>query len=208
MVETLYHFCHRAYLLGDRAGARKYFDMIRAEYRAGAPKSSLEREQYLTLKSIRIALETGAMAEQTWVEDFQVAPKKQEGIDVPQDELVRRIHREALEDLWRILGQDVWLANVEHPCPPYGRADMLYMSEDTAYPVEVKRKDGDHDVVGQISKYDLYMKLRLHLKLYKRVRPMTICAGYSPYAHRELKARSVMTLIYSNGGERLRVSET
>ena len=208
MIEALYHFCHRAYLLGDKPGARKYFDMIRAEYRAGASKKSLHREQYLTLKSIRIALETGAVPAQSWVEDLPAAPKKQEGIGVSQDELVRRIHREALDDLQGILGQDVWLANVEHPCPPYGRADMLYMSEDTAYPVEVKRKDGDHDVVGQIAKYDLYMKLRLNLKLYKRVRAITICAGYSPFAHRELKARSVETLVYSDWGDRIKVTAT
>ena len=206
MVETLYHLCHNAFLLGERADAQKYFDMIRAEYRAGAPQGSLTHDQYVTLKSIRTALQTGEISRQAWVDDLPTSPEGREELEAGQDELVRRIQTEALGDVQRILGQKVWLANVEHPCPPYGRADMLYMSEDTAYPVEVKRKDGGHDVVGQILKYSLYMKLRLMLKQYKHVKPLTICAGYAPYAHRELKANGVSTLVYTESEGKLKVS--
>lgn len=205
MVETLYHLCHNAYLLGDREGARKYFELIKSEYRDGAPKDSLDREQYLRLKSIRVALETGSMPKQSWVDDLPPAPEGRDGLDGRQDDLVRRIHTEALDDLKAALGEDVRLANVEHPCPPYGRADMLYMSDGTAFPVEVKRKDGGHDVVGQIAKYALYMRLRLMLHHYRRVRPVTICAGYAPYAHRELKAQSVETLVYTESDGRIKV---
>lgn len=206
MVKILYHRCHNCYLLGNRQEAAKYFDMIKSEYKNGAPKDSLSRDQYQTLKTIRIALETGSMPKESWVDDLPVAPEGRKGLDARQDELVRRLHTEALEDIRSILGDDVWLANVEHPCPPYGRADMLYMSEDTAFPVEIKRRDGGHDVVGQIAKYALYMRLRLMLNQYQKVTPVTICAGYSTYAHRELKAQGVKTLIYSESDGRLKVS--
>lgn len=205
MVETLYHLCHNAYLLGDRQGALTYFELIKSEYGDGAPKDSLDREQYMILKSIRIALETGSMPKQSWVNALPAAPEGQDGLDARQDELVRRIHTEALDDLKSALGEDVRLENVEHPCPPYGRADMLYMSDDTAFPVEVKRRDGGHDLVGQIAKYALYMRLRLILHHYRRVRPVTICAGYSPYAHRELKAQGVETLVYTESDGRIKV---
>lgn len=208
MIDTIYHLCLYAYLKGDRKDASLYFDLLRDEFRHAGAKDSLSKEQYMTLRDIRQALSTGSVRPREWVADGEEAPSGASGTDTKQDDLVRRIHMEGAGDLRKILGEDVRLQNLEHPCPPYGRIDMLYMSDSTAYPVEVKRKAGEHDLIGQILKYSLYMNLRLHYHLYNRVRPVTICAGYTPYALQELKSNGVETLVYSETDKRLKVKAT
>lgn len=204
MIDTIYHRCLYAYLKGSRKETSMYFDMLRDEFKLSGKVNSLTGSQYRTLKDIRQALNTGAMTQRSWVDDSSVAPP-QEGLEARQDELVRRIHKEAIDDLKDILGQGLWLENLEHPCPPYGRVDMLYRTEDTALPVEIKRKAGGHDLIGQILKYDLYVRLRLHYHLYAHVLPVTICSGYDQHVLHELKSHGVKTLVYSDVGARLKV---
>jgi len=205
MIEMIYYMCHRAYLLGDRRQASLCFDLLKEEIRQGAQKDALSRRQLLVLREIRDALQTGFLGGRSWVEEGDLPPEGAEKPDGKQDDLVRRIHKEAIGDIEGAVGQSLRLENLEHPCPPYGRADMLYMSQDTAYPVEVKRGDGGHDLIGQILKYGLYMRLKLNYHLYECVRPVTICAGYSPHVLNELKAGSVETLVHSELQGRVKV---
>lgn len=206
MIDTIYHLCLYAYLRGNRKDASMYFDFLKDEYRRTGKVDSLSQEQYRSLKDIRHSLATGTLPGRQWVDDPGPAPESSEGNGAKQDELVRRIHTEALRDLCDALGQELRLQNLEHPCPPYGKVDMLYMSDDTAYPLEVKTKTGLHDIIGQILKYNLHMKLHLHYHLYSRVRPVTVCAAYDPHVLRELKANGVETLVYSEGQGRLKVT--
>jgi len=182
-----------------------YYDFLRDEYKRTGKVDSLSLSQYKSLKEIRQALATGTLPGKQWVET-KPAPTSSESNGVRQDEVVRRIHTESLRDLCSALGQELRLQNLEHPCPPYGRVDMLYMSSDTAFPLEVKVKTGQHDIIGQILKYELYMKLRLHYHLYDRVRPVTVCAAYDPHVLHELKANGVETLVYSDMAGKLKVS--
>lgn len=206
MIDTFYHFCYYAYLRGNRKETAMYFDLLRDEYKHSGRIDSLSKEQYKNLKEIRQALATGMLPNKLWVDDDVIAPKSSAGNEAKQVELVRRIHKESLHDLCGALGQEVYLLNLEHPCPPYGRVDMLYMSDDTAYPLEVKTKTGEHDIIGQILKYSLYMKFKLHYHVYSRVRPVTICAAYEPHVLRDLKANGVETLVYSERNEKLKVT--
>lgn len=183
-----------------------YFDLLREEFKESGSRGALSEEQYRTLKMIRDAISTGSIATKSWVDDMGEAPPSG-GSVAKQDTLVRRIHQEAIRDLRGILGPSIRLENVEHPCPPYGRADMLYMSDDTAFPVEVKKGTGGHDIVGQILKYRLFMSLRLHYHLYERVVAVTVCAGYEPHVLRELKSNGVKALAYSEKSGRLTLRE-
>ncbi|MBD3260558.1 MAG: hypothetical protein GF334_02600 [Candidatus Altiarchaeales archaeon] len=124
-----------------------------------------------------------------------------------QADLVRKIHYEGLEGLNKILGERVDLYNLEHPCPPYGAVDMVYMGSETAYPLEVKKDHGGHDLIGQIMKYDLFFKMRLHLEHYRYVQAVTICKTYDGFALRELKKMGVQTLKYSTKGPRIGIAK-
>lgn len=205
MIETIYHMCHHAYLLGDKKWAGVYFDLLKDEFNRAPSKKALTEDQYRTLRDIRNALRSGKISSGAWLTEMETPPEGQKEIEGDQALLVRRLHTEALPDIETALGQKLFLRNLEHPCPPYGRVDMLYMSEDTAYPVEVKCGDGSHDLIGQILKYALYMKLKLIYKLYSRVRPVTICAGYSPHVLRELKTNGVKTLLYTKSSGKIGV---
>jgi len=206
LIDTIYHLCLYAYLRGERSKASMYFDLLKDEFKHSGRRDSLSEGQYRTLKDVRHALETGSVPNKVWADDVGQAPSPPGSPNAKQQgELVRRLHTECLGDLRAALGQDVYLQNIEHPCPPYGAVDMLYMSDNTAYPVEVKRKTGEHDIIGQILKYALHMRLRLHYHLYDRVRPVTICSGYDPHVLRELKANGVETLVYSEADGKMRV---
>lgn len=208
MIDTLYYMCLYSYLKGSRKYASLYLDMLREEYRSKGTPTVLSEDQYKELKKIRNALSTGLISDKAWVDESPFATDKAEGANSKQDNIVKRIHSEALGDIREILGQPVWLENLEHPCPPHGRVDMLYRSDDTVYPTEVKVRVGEHDLIGQILKYRMYMMLRLHYHLYSHVIPVTICAGYDPLVLRELKAHGVETLVYSDVGECLKVTKT
>lgn len=107
------------------------------------------------------------------------------------------IHMEGLNQLKEIFNDDVHIYNIEHPCGSYGVVDMVYKGRDTIYPVEIKRGKGEHDIIGQIGKYDLYHRLRLHYKHYTHVQPVTICNSYHKFALNELKQMKVFTLLYT-----------
>jgi len=205
MLNILYHMCLYAYLKGEKAKASKYLDLLREEFRVKGSRNSFTTKQFKTIRCIRDAVTTGVLPGNQWAEEITIhSSKPAEG---HQDDLVRRLHKECLNDIQVALGDKVELHNIEHPCDPYGRVDMLYMGSTTAYPVEVKRKTGEHDIVGQVLKYALALRFKLHYHHYDEVQPVTICAGYNPHTLKELKANGVLPLIYSGSTSTLKVSK-
>ena len=192
MVLSLYFRCHYAFLLGNLADASMYLDMLREEFKSGV--GGLKPHQMAELAKVREAVRTGNVARNVWSDPTGGFSPPDERPDVGQDELVRRLHESGR--MPAMLG-DVRLVNVEQPCPPYGRVDMLYRDSDTVYPVEVKVGRGNHDLLGQIGKYDLYHRLRLHLGLYEFVKSVTICHAYDDYALAGLMGMGVLPLTYS-----------
>lgn len=185
-----------------------YFGLLREEFRERGTRDSLRAEQYRQLAKIKSALETGGLPSTEWLQEPVYAPQeKQERALGTQVDLVRRIHYEGLESLRKSLGEKVELYNLEHPCPPYGAVDMVYMGSDTAYPLEVKKDHGGHDLIGQIMKYDLFFKMRLHYGHYRYVQAVTLCGTYDGFALRELKKMGVRTLKYSTKGPQIRITE-
>jgi hypothetical protein len=209
MIETLFFFAYYAYLNGDIEKTRMYFDMLRKEFNEKKDIHSLEEYQYKELKNIRQALNTGAIPKCEWINESSAPSIKYEGIpDLKQDAIVKRIHFDALDELRKTLGSDesLRLYNIEHPCNPHGRVDMVYRDSITAYPVEVKRQHGRHDLLGQIAKYTLYFRTLLHLKHFKKVQPVTICRCYDQHTLAELKRMSVITLRYTFRNDKLSLS--
>ena len=196
MVESLYFSCYYAYLLGDLDQTQMYFEFLKDEFKTHGPKEFLKDHQLKELASIREAINTGVISKNKWI-DSTIAPEIDKAPDIDQVELVKRIHLQGLGQLRQILGDDIRILNVEQPCPPYGRVDMVYKSKNTIYPIEVKRAQGQHDLIGQISKYDLYHRLRLHFKHYEFVRSVTICSSYNQHTLDELKSMGIKTLMYS-----------
>jgi hypothetical protein len=201
MIESLYFFCYYAFILGNLADTQMYYGMLRDEFKTARP-DSLKPHQYLELKKIKTALASGVIARSSWLEGTEMIPPSMPTVDMKQKELIRRIHDSGLTSLKEILQDDVYLYNLEAPCLPYGYVDMVYMGKNTVYPVEVKKDTGKHDLIGQICKYELSHKLKVHYKLYDFVRPLTICHTYQEYVVKELKQVGVLPLHYTIGNDK------
>jgi hypothetical protein len=199
MIETLFFHTYYSYLLGDVEKTRMYYELLKEEFNERGNRNALDTYQLKELKTVRDALSTGIIATDQWVTEIQ-APDPADKNDLPkQNDLVKRLHMDAVESLKSCVGSNdsFELYNIEHPCNPYGRVDMVYRDSECMYPVEIKRNEGKHDIIGQIAKYTLYFKMHLHLKMYKRVQPVTICRGYDSHVLSELKRMSVDTLRYT-----------
>jgi hypothetical protein len=176
-----------------------YYEMLKEEFNGCRDRNALDIYQLKELKNIRSALDTGSIVTDKWITEEQAPDTNEKETAPKQNDLVKRLHVDAIESLRSCVGSDASfeLYNVEHPCNPHGRVDMVYRDSETMYPVEIKRNQGEHDLIGQIAKYTLYFKMRLHLKMYRRVQPVTICRGYNSHVLSELKRRSVETLRYT-----------
>jgi hypothetical protein len=151
------------------------------------------------LKKILEAVKTGTIAQQEWFSSVETTPDVKEDTNLKQKELVKLIHTTAADQLRDILKSDssFYMYNIEQPCEPYGRMDMLYMDSIYSYPTEIKKDTGEHDLIGQIMKYDLNEKLHLHMKMFYKVQPVTICGSYNGHTLHELKKYGVVTIKYS-----------
>lgn len=195
MIETIYFFCYYAYLLGDKEKTSMYYSLLRDEFKVTGTVNSLKPAQLLELKKIKQDLENNTISHNKWIEEtYPISPNP---VNIKQMELVKRIHTQGIEQLKTLLKDDVNIYSIEHPCGPYGAVDMVYRGLETIYPVEVKRNIGEHDLIGQISKYDLYHRLQLHYKHYDYVQAVTICNSYQPFTLNELKKKGIITLSYS-----------
>jgi hypothetical protein len=211
MLEALYFKCYYAYLKKNLEETKMFFELLRDELKNTSEENPLPTEYLKELKKIRESLRTGSVLNDTWVENnvpIKIPKMSGSKFNGDQDELVKKIHYEAADELKNILNapEDFQLYNVEHPCGVHGFVDMVYSDSVTHYPIEVKKDEGKHDLISQISKYDLSFKLHLHLKIYRRVTPVTICASYQNNIIKELKSRGVQVLLYHLVGGRVKLS--
>jgi hypothetical protein len=196
MIETLYFYCYYAYLLGDLENAQMYYDILRQEFKT-AKQDQLKSHQYLELKKIKEALVSGNISRCQWLNEPVPVMAPAQSVDIKQKELIRRIHFGALDNLKELLQDDIYLYEIEFPCPPYGFVDMVYRGKNTVYPIEVKRDQGKHDLIGQICKYDLFHRLKLHQKHYEFVKSVTICQSYQTHVLREIKQLDILPMCYN-----------
>jgi hypothetical protein len=199
MIQALFYKSYYAYLIGDKENASLYYTLLKEEFKLSGKSDSLKYFQLTALKKIKEALTSNNIVSSNWLsEPVTISTEEQDrAIDLEKD-VVKRIHLEGFNKLREILKSNdkFYLYNLEHPCLNYGKVDMIYMDTNIAYPIEVKRGIGKHDLIGQIMKYSLALKLRLHYSFYEEVKPVTICCGYKDYVVQELKKLGVMTLIY------------
>lgn len=198
MVESLYFQTYYAYLKGNLSDTKMFFEFLVEEFKIKKDINALTKKQLKQLKKIKEAIKTGKIETAAWVteENKTISDNKKEP-DIKQTELVKKIHFEGSETLRKILNSEALeLHDIEHPCGKYGAVDMVYRDHETFYPIEVKRHEGKHDLIGQIAKYTLFFRLGLHLKVYSEVQPVTICNSYNPHTLTELKRISVVTLKY------------
>jgi hypothetical protein len=200
MLESLFFSSYYAYLKGNLSDCKMYYNFFKEEYLLHPNKNILSKYQLVDLKNIINSIKLGKIivCNSTYNEYINanistaIVPQK-------QPEIIEKIHKDAFSSLNSLIKarEGLHLANIEHPCGSYGAVDMFYMDCETAYPLEVKKDFGDHHLIGQIAKYDLFFKLQLHLKMYQRVQPVTVCHGYDDFTINELKKMGVITLIYS-----------
>lgn len=198
MIVSLFHQCYYSYLRGDLDNTKMFFTFLREEFKKRKDKNVLDKHQLNLLKKVKKALDLGTIATKDWastdIPDTTLSIK----MDKNHKEIVNAIY-DSTRKLGEILSrsnEEFYLYSIEHPCPPYGRADMLYMDNTYAYPVEVKPGLGNHEIIGQIFKYDLYCRFQLHKRFYSDVIPITICGGYNKFVLGELKKMGVVTLIH------------
>jgi len=208
MVEALFFKTHYSYLLGNLSDTKMFFEFLVDEFKKKQDPNALTRRQLKELKKIKSAIDTGKIETQQWVDEPSTSiTSTNDAPDIKQPELVKRIHFEGLKYLIELLTEpELELYNIEHPCGEYGAVDMVYRSKEIVYPVEVKRHEGKHDLLGQISKYALYFKLNLQLKHYAEVQPVTICNSYNPHTLVELKRISVIPLKYTILEDKIKLS--
>lgn len=199
-IETLYFQCYYGFLLGDYQKAITFYELLKEEFASTGNVQSLQPHQFKQLSLIRDSLKTGSLPHTQWVEPTSVSTSPG-AMASSQTELIKRIHFQGVSRLKEILDAPLELYNIEHPCGQYGRVDMVYMGNRTVFPVEVKKGEAEHDIIGQIAKYDLYHRLRLHYKHYDFVTSVTICASYPSYVLQELKKHGVTTVVYQLTGK-------
>ena len=178
-----------------------FYEMLRDELKNTKDKNPLCPEYLSELKKVRDSIKTGSFVSGSWVEDrtpIRIPKTSKEEFTGNQDDLVRKIHYEAFDELKDLLGgrDGFRLYNIEHPCGIYGAVDMVYSDGYTSYPLEVKKDEGRHDLISQIAKYDLSFKLHLHLKKYRKVEPVVVCGHYQNNVIKELKSIGVTVLMY------------
>jgi len=198
-IEHLFYWSYYGYLKGNLQESTLYYKLLKEEFKEFGKKDSLSHDQLCLLKKIKNSIESGDVAKNQWLTEVPKSDTHEPQNDqVNQVELVRIIDLKGSIKLRDILGggSDTTLYNIEHPCPPYGAVDMVYKDSTTIYPLEVKKDQGRHDIIGQIMKYDLHFKLLLHYKMYKKVQPVTICGYYDQYTLGELKKLGVVTVGY------------
>lgn len=208
MVEALFYFTYYAFLKGNLEDAQMYYTILREEFNKRKEAEALSATQYRQLKHVRDSLRTGKVCRSDdWITENQSAAlwsgqtKKEKS---NQNTLVRKIHERGREQLKQELdaSENFELYNLEHPCGRYGRVDMVYFDGDVIYPVEVKCKEGRHDILGQIEKYSLFFRLHLHEKLYGDVKPVTICGEYDSHVLAGLKRAGVKPFQYRQQSNR------
>ena len=210
MITSLFHQCYYSFLRGNLSEAEMYYQFIKEEYSLRKDPTVLKPRQLKALKVVRDAIKAKSIQECSWVPDTDtqanIAPEK--AYDETQVELLKQIHtgEAQLTDLTLPHG-NLYLFNIEHPTPPYGAVDMVYMDDVFVYPTEVKIGCGKHDIIGQIMKYDLFFKLNLHLGFWEGVRPITICSHYQDFTLIELKKRGVITLRHETKNDGIRLSK-
>lgn len=204
MINSLYFNCYYCFLRGDLPETKMYYDFLKEEFGKKKDINALKPHQLYELKRIREALSSGNLSRGSWMDETPIqGPPTQPTAKFKQNELVWKINKE-IDQLKEILKDDsLYLFNIEHDCSPYGNVDMTYMGKDTIFPIELKKDQGKHDIIGQILKYDLHFKLHLHYRHYDFVQPVTICNSYEPYTLRELKKLRIKTIIYSIIGDKL-----
>jgi len=206
IIESLYFSCYYSFLLGNINNTRLYYDILRHEFKDFGTKEALTDFQFLQLKKIKASLETGDIPRNTWLNETPhngIGDKEKSQLN--QKDLIIKIHA-SCDQLISILNDPVELYNLEHPCQPYGRVDMVYKGPNTIYPVEIKKDQGKHDLIGQIMKYDLFHKLLLHYKHYENVQSVTICKSYDPFTLKELKKMGIITICYSFNKDKINLS--
>ena len=195
MIEALFFNAYYCYLRGDLDNTKMYLSFMRSEAKG---KPTLNKYYVSELKKMVEATKTGRVANNEWVSQDTQVPTQSDNVKIKQKELVKLIHTTAHSKLGEILVSDesFHLYNIEHPCKTYGRVDMLYRDSLCSYPLEVKKDKGEHDLIGQIMKYELSERFGLHLKFYYKVQPVTICNSYDPYTLKELKRLGVIAIKY------------
>jgi len=184
-----------------------YFEFLREEFKVKGSKNALRPEQLQQLAVIRDSIKTGKISKNHWVDELTAyCGSSDTPAEHTQKELVQNLDTTCRSQLADILADDLYLYNVEHPCGVRGRIDMVYMGKNTVYPVEVKKDKGEHDLIGQIAKYDLHHKLQLHYKLYQYVQSITICRSYNQQVADTLKSIGIVTLLYSGELDSLKLT--
>lgn len=78
----------------------------------------------------------------------------------------------------------------------YGRADIMARGPKTCHVIELKLKEADHRIVGQIMKYMRSVGGKLHYGLYEQINGITLAQGYTENALIDLKTIGVKPYIY------------
>lgn len=201
MIETLYFHTYFSYLKGNLDETEMFFEMLKDEYKNRRDPKALNLKQIDNLKIIRSSLKSGKFHTHgtEWVLQNNVRVTGRPSPNIYQDELVKKIYFEGFDSMRELLESDVSLKlyNIEHPCGECGAVDMVFKDDRRIYPVEIKRTEGKHDIIGQIMKYTLHFKFQLHYKLFEDVKPVTVCNSYNPQVLQELKKLGVLPIKYT-----------
>jgi len=91
---------------------------------------------------------------------------------------------EAFEETIRIRGQQVE-TDFEYAC------DLVAESNQIFYPIELKIRQSNHEVISQIDKYCFYFYRKLRYNQYKKIQGVVIANGFDSFAINQLRKNNI-----------------
>lgn len=207
LITHLYFCCYYAFLQNNIQDCAMYYKFLKEEFQDRHGKHNLSLEQLRILKIIREAIRTGKIPNSlTWSDTSEIQNNLPSDQKTDQKQLVKEIILELnqIKNLLHSRGK-LRLEGIEFPCGNFGVLDMFYLDDETVYPLEVKVNRGEDGLLNQILRYELFFKFRLHLNLFKKIKPVTLCANYQNFVLGELKKRNIITLKYSRENGKLKL---
>lgn len=200
--EQLFFNLRNSVLLGNLKNARMWLHFLREDFKKDESLfESLKRSIFWEeLKILGEQVDNGEV-----VRKYELLKELDDSVHLEGDNekfrrekaLVDKICKDGQESLRKLFkaSNKFYLSSREYPTL-FGRLDLLGKDERTIYAIEVKKGTAKHDIVSQIDKYILDLKLKLMYRTYDIIKGAVIANGFSQYALNELRKNNIIILKY------------
>lgn len=216
--QNLFYFLRNSVLDANLKSAKMFLGLLKQNYNISPSlfRESLadwQKEEFAKLK--KQVLANNLLNEINILEE-EYCSIKSETDPIPEREIPDLLLQGQLKSLTKVLGivQPKWGGkeipiNVGNTGKNYVDLilDDLGDERKSKYIIEIKTHRADHNVIGQIKKYELFYQKKLIYRLWHNVIPVVIAHGYDKTTRTELKKQNVRTLIYESPRDKISFME-